>query len=336
MPAGEHPILSILLPAHNAEKYVAAAIQSILKQTYSNFELLLCDDASTDSTLRILQQFNDGRIRVFNNSVNKGKNKTCEFLLAHTTGKYISIHDADDISRPERFAKQIDFLERHPDYALCGTNFISFLNSNKIIDHSHLEVDTNKIREKIKTVSQFHGPTIVFRKEILPQVGGFYRYFTRAEDIDLTMRIAEKFNTTNLAEYLYLYRHVSSSLTNNLEGYNLERLGHAKLIYYLAEEREKHNGIDSLMRHDTIKIEALMRDFVQEYLDDPDIALRRGVFRLLAMHMYWNAVKLSWKAMSKTPGMLNVKCFIYAVFHAVYGKLKLMFKNESVDLTFLK
>jgi glycosyltransferase involved in cell wall biosynthesis len=330
MPVNE-PTLSILLPAYNAGKYISIAVKSILSQTYKDFEILICDDGSTDGTYTEIRKFEDSRIRIFKNDVNKGKNATCTFLLSSCRGKFISVHDADDISLPTRFEKQIKFLEGNPDFALCGVNFVSFSESGKIVDRSSLEQDPVVIREKIKSGSQFHGPTIVFRKEIISRVGGFYRYFVRAEDIDFTMRVAERYKTTNLSEHLYLYRHVFSSLTNNLEGYNLERLGHAKLLYYLAKEREQNNGMDSLMLGADGKINNLMETFMAEYRADPTVALRRGVFRLLGMKMFGNAVKLSWLAMTTTINELNVKCFIYAIFATVKGEFQLLMNNETID-----
>jgi glycosyltransferase involved in cell wall biosynthesis len=334
--AQDKPLLSVLMAAYNAEKYVGAALRSLLLQTYPNIEILVCDDCSTDATASCIEQIRDPRIRFFKNTTNKGKNVTCSDLLEQANGTYISVHDADDISLPERFVTQMEFLITHPEFAMCGTNFISFLDNGLIIGKSSLETNPMQIREKIKKSSQFHGPTIVFKKDILKQIGGFYRYFTRAEDIDLTMRMLEKFQATNLPQHLYLYRHVNTSLTNNLSGYNIERLGHAKLLYYLADERMKNNGIDSLMRGDYQKIDRLMVEFVEEYKADPDIAYRKGVFRLLDMCMHRNAVNLAWRTFRKNQTMLNFKCLIYAVGQAVRGEWTLLRNKEKVDLQFLK
>ena len=330
----DKPLLSILVPAYNAERYIRQALTSLLKQTYPHIEILVCDDGSTDKTIEIIDSIVDARIKLFRNDKNRGKNYTANYLLEKSGGQYISVHDADDVSLPIRFEKQMAFLVNHPEYALCGTNFIGFLDNGKIINKSNLELNSDQIRSKIKSSSQFHGPTIVFRKDILTEVGGFYRYFTRAEDIDFTMRVAEKFETANLKEHLYLYRHVPSSLTNEVNGFDMQRLGHAKLLYYLQRERKNHNGIDSLMKGDYERIKLLEREFVEEYENDPTIALRRGVFRLLDMRMYGNAVKLSLTALKRDYKLLNLKCVVYACLKAISGQWQLLL-TEKVDLSFL-
>jgi glycosyltransferase involved in cell wall biosynthesis len=330
------PLLSVLLPVYNTEKFVKQAILSILRQTYKNLEILVCDDCSTDNTIKEIESLNDDRIKLYKNSQNKGKNYTANFLFELSKGEYLTIHDADDISLPERFEKQINFLIQNPEHVLCGTNFVSFLGKGKVIDKSNLELESSKIRFSIKTVSQFHGPTIVFRKWIVSQVGGLYRYFDQPSDIDFTMRVAEKFQTANLSEHLYLYRHVPSSITNKLDGYTMKRLGDAKLLYFLAEQRNNNNGIDSLMDGDFKTIEKLMIEFTSEYQDDPSIALRRGVFRLIPMHMYKNAVQLAGINILKNFNVLNAKCFVYALLSFVYGNIKLALIREKIDLTFLK
>src|SRR5690606_25009884 len=133
------PLLSVLVPVYNAEKFVEEALSSILKQTYSNLEILICDDGSTDNTSQVLEKLNsDARIRIFQNQTNLGKNETCSFLLGKAKGEYVSVHDADDISLPIRFEKQMSFLLDHPEFALCGTNFICFTGYGKIIKRAKL------------------------------------------------------------------------------------------------------------------------------------------------------------------------------------------------------
>ncbi len=251
------------------------ALRSLLKQTYPNFEILVCDDGSSDKTISEIESIDDPRIKLFRNVKNQGKNHTANYLLEQAAGEYIFlVHiDADDISLPDRFEKQMNFLLQNPAYVLCGTNFISFLGKGKIIDKSHLELESHKIRDNIKKESQFHGPTIVFKKAIVSKVGGLYRYFDQPSDIDFTMRVAEKFETANLREHLYLYRHVPSSITNRLDGYGMKRLGDAKLLYYLAEERRTNNGIDSLMKSDPDVIAKLMSEFTSEISSRPKASL---------------------------------------------------------------
>src|SRR5690606_24842253 len=96
-------LISVLMPAYNAERFVGEAIKSILSQTYPHWELLACDDASTDDTWRELNMFSDRRIKLFRNASNQGKAKTVNELYKTASGNLITVHDADDTSMPERF-----------------------------------------------------------------------------------------------------------------------------------------------------------------------------------------------------------------------------------------
>jgi len=327
----DKPLLSVLVPAYNVEKYIGACIRSLLRQTYPAIEILICDDASSDNTWEKANEFSDDRLHAFRNSNNLGKNQTSDFLLKHCKGDYVTIHDADDFSSPDRFENQISFLVKNPEYAMCGSNYISFLNNGKVIARSNLSIDDAVIREQIKRQSQFHGPTIVIKKSVIADVGGLYRFFKRAEDIDLTMRVTEKFKVCNLPGYYYYYRHQPFSLTNDVKGYSIERLAHFKLLYYLAEERASNHGIDTLMLGDMNRLNRLVSEFKKEYEHDPEIALRRGAFRLLYMRLYSNAVKVAWVAMVDKPNIINLKCLVYTLIHYVKGKIKLIRTMERVD-----
>ncbi|HQQ96933.1 MAG TPA: glycosyltransferase family A protein [Cyclobacteriaceae bacterium] len=330
------PGLSILIPAYNAGPFIGSTLRSLLLQTYTDFEILVCDDGSTDNTADVVRTFTDPRIRFFQNKENRGKNFTGNFLLDQAAGKWANVHDADDISVPSRLENQMNFLNAHPQCVLCGTNFIAFVGNGKVIEKSNLETESKAIREKIKTVSQFHGPTVIFRKDIALQVGGLYRFFDHPSDIDFTMRVAERFETANLKEYLYYYRHQPGSLSNDVGGYDLKRLADVKMLYHLARERAENQGIDTLMRGDDAKIRSLMEEFTAEYRADPSIALRRGVFRLLGMKMYSNAMRLSIKALRASLNELNLKCVVYAFLYSIKGSLELLLSREKIDLRFLK
>ena len=118
------PVVSVVMPTLNAEKYLAEAIDSILKQTFSDFEFLIIDGGSVDKTVSIIKSYQDKRIRLLNGS---GKNIAADLNigLEAATGEYIARMDADDVALPERFAKQVDFLEKNSDVAILGSSVIT-------------------------------------------------------------------------------------------------------------------------------------------------------------------------------------------------------------------
>src|SRR5262245_27160007 len=115
------PKVSVVMPVYNREKYVGKAIESVLTQTFTNFELLVIDDGSTDRSRAIVQSYVDARIRLFCNDANEGIPKTRNKAIALARGEYIAFVDSDDWVYPERLAKQVAFLDRHGDYVAVGT-----------------------------------------------------------------------------------------------------------------------------------------------------------------------------------------------------------------------
>ena len=116
--------ITVLLSAYNAEKYVKEAIDSILDQTYKNFEIIISDDGSTDNTRYIIDSINDDRLKSFHNFRNQGKTFTINYLSSKATGSFVTVHDADDLSLPDRFEKQIVSFRKNPKLVMCGTSFI--------------------------------------------------------------------------------------------------------------------------------------------------------------------------------------------------------------------
>ena len=115
-----NPLVTVLMPAYNAEKYIAEAISSILKQSFTNFELLIVNDGSTDGTERVINSFNDNRI-VLVNQANKGVSSALNAGLAHSRTPYIARFDADDICHPDRLKIQYEFITTYPEYSIIGS-----------------------------------------------------------------------------------------------------------------------------------------------------------------------------------------------------------------------
>lgn len=117
------PLVSVNMPAFNAGKYIAEAIQSVIDQTYQNWELIIINDFSTDNTKEEIAKFNDPRIKVFNNSQNEGIVYTRNRALHYSQGKYVAVLDADDVFLPEKLSRQVEFMETHDNYGMVGTGF---------------------------------------------------------------------------------------------------------------------------------------------------------------------------------------------------------------------
>lgn len=202
------PVVSVLLPVFNGEKYLVQAIDSILNQTFHDFELLLLDDGSTDGSLDILREFEalDSRVRVTTRE-NKGLIVTLNELVAQARGKYIARMDADDVALPGRFASQVKFLEGNLHVVCVGGAF-------ELIDYAGRYLTTLKqpqLNAEIQALMlaghvAINHPTIMARSASIKAVGGYDTRYEAAEDYDLWLRIGEFGELANLSEVTLKYR----------------------------------------------------------------------------------------------------------------------------------
>ena len=205
--------VSVLMPVYNGEKYLREAIDSILNQTFSDFELLVINDGSADGTVDIISSYDDRRIRLVHNHRNLGLINTLNRGLELASGRYIARMDADDISEPDRIRLQVVFMDSHPDIGLCGTWF-QFMGTNIIIKHP---IEHDKIKIKLFADTAFAHPTVMFRKSVLKNVNPFYDpAYAHAEDYEFWIRLAQVTTTANIPQVLLHYRlHETQVSTEN-------------------------------------------------------------------------------------------------------------------------
>src|SRR5690606_5902322 len=158
---------SVILPAYNAELYLREAIDSVLTQTFNDFELIVLNDGSIDQTENIILSYDDSRIIYVKNEQNLGLIGTLNKGMALAKGKYIARMDADDICFPERFEKQVAFLENNKEYIICGTSAYRF--HNDILDRKAFNVPLSdeSIRVRLLFNSGFIHPSVMFRADIV-------------------------------------------------------------------------------------------------------------------------------------------------------------------------
>ena len=168
----EHPPqISVVMPVYNSEKYLADSIESILNQTYTDFEFLIVDDGSNRATKDIVAQYAnmDGRIKIHTNSENTGIHYSRNHGNRTARGKYIANMDADDISLPDRFDKQVEYLEQHPEIAVLGAQIIAIDVNHKEIWRTSYPLSPGLLRwglsvnNTIKQSSSYDAPGVIFR-----------------------------------------------------------------------------------------------------------------------------------------------------------------------------
>jgi glycosyltransferase involved in cell wall biosynthesis len=236
-------LISVLIPTYNVEKYIRSAINSVINQTYINFEIIVVDDGSSDQTFSILEEIkiNEPRLKLFKNKKNLGIVKTLNFGLSVCKGEYIVRMDGDDLCHPKKFEKQLDYLLKNQNIALIGCDVMSIDEDNNILNYiktSHNTQCTKKIINYISPVLHIW----MCKKEIYDILGG-YREVGGSEDYDFLLRLDNLgYNFYNLPFFGYSVR-LRFGNTQTTRG-----LYQRKIVYYirkLYKERMMCNNKDS-------------------------------------------------------------------------------------------
>lgn len=208
------PLVSVITPAYNAEKFIAETIESILNQTFKDFEYIILNDKSTDNTLKIIQEYakKDSRIIVIDNEKNLGIAGNRNEGIKKAKGKYIVWQDADDISLPMRIEKQCQFMEEHPEVGIMG-GFLEIFDESGIVGIRKYDANDENLRKKIFLFSPVAQPASIVRKKALDEAGEYNLEYPPAEDIDMSFRIGMKYSFANLQEVTIRYREHPNSAT---------------------------------------------------------------------------------------------------------------------------
>lgn len=208
------PTVSVLLPVFNGASQLRASIQSVLDQTFADFELVVVDDGSTDETPAILRNIVDPRMRVLTNTTNLGLTRTLNRALAEARGEFVARQDADDLSAPGRFEKQVAFLRANLTFQLLGTSGWRLSPSGRVTGSNDLPVTHEAIRWTSVTDNPFLHTSVMFRREtIIAEFEGYDEQFLICQDFDLWSRIAARHKVGNLSARLVRMREHPSSMT---------------------------------------------------------------------------------------------------------------------------
>ena len=203
----KEPLVTILFPVFNAEDFLVEALDSLFKQTYTNFEILAINDGSTDSSRSILESISDNRMRIVDNEKNIGLIKTLNLGIPLSNGKYIVRADADDICLPMRLEKQVSFMESKPNVGISGTGFGSFGTNIPLTELGHFSADHNEIKFRhLYQIHLMHGTSIWKRATFLSNDIQFDPDFAHAEDYDLFDRLSLVTKLSNIPDVLYHIR----------------------------------------------------------------------------------------------------------------------------------
>jgi glycosyltransferase involved in cell wall biosynthesis len=292
--ADEHsrpPLISVCMPVYNAERYIAEAVESILAQTFGDFEFIIIDDGSTDRSLAILQRYaaQDARIRL-SSRPNGGYLIRLNEMLDEARGELIARMDADDVAMPERFAKQLDYLNAHPEVVVVSCRTLAIDSDGDPIREfctiqDHEEIDRTHLEARHGGVMSHPGAMI--RADAIRAVGGYRAEYWPVEDMDLWLRLAEVGRLASLPERLLKYRQ------------HLESIGSTKQAE--QNERSQAAAIDARRRRGL----ALPADWEplekNDRTTDPQVNLRKWAWWALGAGNLGTARKYALRSLRRNP-----------------------------------
>lgn len=207
------PLISVIMPVYNAGRYLKQAIRSILNQSYSNFEFIIINDASTDNSLRIINSFKDRRINIINLHKNVGVAKALNIGLNISQGKYIARMDADDVSLPERLNILRNYLDTHPKTGIVGSWAVEIDQTGKTVSAVNTLTSDAQIKRQMIYHNPLIHPTVMFRSGLTYTYGNYDEKLNGAEDWDLWLRWGRYTQISNLPQVLLKYRRYHESVS---------------------------------------------------------------------------------------------------------------------------
>lgn len=312
------PRVSVIMTAFNAEAYIKQAIESVMMQSFQDFELLIADDCSTDRTKAIINALAgiDNRIKTDHNTENMHYMRTRNKLLKQTKGAYITLLDADDLITKNRLERQVHTLDDHPEIALCGSQ-VSYIDAEgNPLDMDHPNpLSYDEIKSTYLTKNPFIGSSIMIRRNIFESFGWYRDFFNGigCEDYDLTSRVLQQHPCINLPDKLYIYRQFEASTSRADITKNPLKFHSKDVVKFLAQERLK-TGSDSLDRGDEAAIHAKVEEWQVPYRNDPSKVYIDQVEGLLYSKLYDAALNAAVQAIKANPWKLyNYRTYWYCL-----------------------
>lgn len=211
----DQPLVSVLMNCYNGEKYLRAALDSVLAQTYQNWELVFWDNQSTDDSAAICKNYADSRIRYFYASEHTELGPARIQAFQQMRGEFVAVLDADDISHPDRLARQAAFLKQHPDVALVGSWAQYIDEKGKIFDEFKPPSDQQELQDCLGWTNPIVHSSAMYRRQLAQEVGGYPENIVWAQDLGLTLALAQRAKIAMIADYLCQIRVLTASMTRS-------------------------------------------------------------------------------------------------------------------------
>ncbi len=230
------PKLSVVMSVYNGEHYLKEALESILNQTFADFELIVINDGSTDSTPKILKSYKDPRLVIVHQE-NKGLVKSLNTGCKMAKANLIARHDADDKSLPTRFDKQIKYLKDNRQAVIVGSSMSVMNKDSKILHEHRVLLNDPELRQELLVRSPFAHGSVMFRKSAFEKAGQYNKDYWPAEDYELWLRMSLHGKLANLDDCLYIYREHAESISTGNDRVQKQQI---KAVQELAWKHKTH------------------------------------------------------------------------------------------------
>ena len=308
----KEPLVSILMPAYNAEKFIGEAMNSIIAQSYANWELLILNDGSTDKTKAIIEEFSDARIKYFDQPKNLGYLSTCNSLFQCVKGDFTTFLDADDTCSSNRISDCLQLFNDDAELAFITTDFARTAVSGMIISSHDSNIDYTRYSADPNYMPTVCCATIFLRTKLLNEAGGYPSFFSEigGEDYHWLFRLSRLGKGQHLQKQLYNYR-MHSGQSHNLNQNPLK-------YFYQEIDREIRvglisNGIDLLEKESDVK-----KRWMKWVSDNPSELKFKQASSLLNKNLKKVAIKKALSALKITPlSLTSWHQFLYLTYSAL-------------------
>lgn len=314
------PRVSVVMAVYNGALYLREAVESILNQTFNDFEFIVIDDGSTDNTSAILDSLNDPRMVLLRNQQNEGLPASLNRGLQVAKGEYFARQDADDVSMVDRFTNQVAYLDSHPKVGLLGCWAKIIGEAGKTIRISKKPQSNEEIQNRLHRSSGLVHGSVMFRRTYLEQAGFYRSIFRRAQDRDLWLRMAKVCEIHNLPETLYKWRF-------NPDAYTVSRtIRHGRYSLLAVEVNKKSNFLTDEKKIQTFVERRLNPGFFSSYG-------WKGRQYIAGICRYWAAFMLSQKLYGKGWKLFVVALFFNPLDRSLWRILyNQLFRNKTLGM----
>jgi len=303
------PQVSILMAVFNNQCTVFRAIKSILNQTFEDFEFLILNDASTDSSWEIINSFKDKRIKVINNQRNLGLTRSLNKLIKLSRGKYIARMDADDVSLPTRLDRQFKFLSDNPEFILLGSSYHIINNKEKIIKEVKYNTSPERIYYDITFQNIFAHSSVIFQRDKIISLGGYNQKLRYAQDFSLWYKLTREGKTWIMPDILIQWNDSKVNISSNK--YKEQSITSRKIFI---------DNLRELGVNDKVLEEAIWfhNYYSKDYLNCPRDKLRKAFDSLM---------EISVLLIKKAPTFYNRNMIEEIVYRNLVDLLASIYKN---------